>query len=272
MDRKYLEAAAAAATAGAEVIREHGRRLGRVRTKSSGVDFVTEVDIASGVAVVRSLMEAMPGARFVVEEPEVYGLTGGTEGTLDDDEVWIVDPLDGTTSFVHGYPCYSVSVACVRSGRAAAGAVFNAASWELFTAVDGGGAFLDGNPIRTTAAADIPQALLATGFPYERTTTLDRQLRIFAAVIRVAHDIRRDGSAAVDCCEAACGRVDAFWELALRPWDMAAGVCILREAGCAVTDTAGRDWTPHTTDIVAANPALHAKLLELIAEVGAEEG
>lgn len=269
MDRELLETAAAAASAGYEVIREHGRRLGAVRTKSSGVDFVTEVDVASGVAVVRSILGAMPDAHFVVEEPEVYGLTGAVEGSLGDDEVWVIDPLDGTTSFVHGYPCYSVSIACLRSGVPVAGAVLNAATGELFTAAEGGGAFLDGEPIRCTAAPDIPSALLATGFPYERTTTLDRQLRIFAAVIRIAHDIRRDGSAAIDCCEAACGRVDAFWEIALRPWDMAAGVCILREAGAVVTDTEGNAWSTETTDLVAANPALHAKLLELIAEVAA---
>ncbi len=265
MDRKILDIAALAARAGAEVIREHAGRFERVRTKSSGVDFVTEVDVASGVAVVSAISAALPGARFVVEEPEVYELAGVLQGTLDDAEVWVVDPLDGTTSFVHGYPCYSVSIACLREGQPVAGAVLNAATGELFTAAAGGGAFLAGVPIRCTAAPDIPSALLATGFPYERTHTLDRQLRIFAAIIRDAHDVRRDGSAAVDCCEAACGRVDGFWEIALRPWDMAAGVCILREAGAVVTDAEGRGWTTATTDIVAANPALHQRLLERIA-------
>lgn len=259
--------AEAAARAGYGIILSRGRELGGIRTKSSGVDFVTDVDVASGVAVVRKILAEAPDARFVVEEPEVYGLTGATQGSLDDDEVWVIDPLDGTTSFVHGYPCYSVSVALLREGQPAAGAVLNAATGELFTASAGGGAFLDGEPIETSCAEDIPAALLATGFPYERTTTLDRQLRIFAAVIRVAHDIRRDGSAAVDCCEAACGRVDGFWEIALRPWDMAAGVCILREAGCVVTDAAGKPWTTATADIVAANPRLHARMLELIAGV-----
>ncbi len=267
MAHTALETAAQAARAGAEIIRQHAGRYEKLRTKSSGVDFVTEVDVSSGVAVVASIAAAVPGARFVVEEPEVYRLAGVEEGSLDEAEVWVIDPLDGTTSFVHGYPCYSVSVACLRDGQPVAGAVLNAVTGELFTAEAGGGAFLGGVPIRCTSAPDIPSALIATGFPYERTVTLDRQLRIFSAVIRTAHDVRRDGSAAIDCCEAACGRVDAFWELALRPWDMAAGVCILREAGALVTDTAGGGWTAATTDLVAANPALHARLLEVIAEV-----
>jgi myo-inositol-1(or 4)-monophosphatase len=271
MDSTLLETATAAARAGYAVVRDHAGRIESVRTKSSGVDLVTDVDVASGVAVVAAIREALPDARFVVEEPEVYELIGAPQGTLDDPEVWVIDPLDGTTSFVHGYPCYSVSVACLRSGVPVAGAVLNAATGELFTAEAGEGAFLDGRPIRCTDIDEIPRALLATGFPYERTTTLDRQLRIFSAVIRIAHDIRRDGSAAVDCCEASCGRVDGFWEISLRPWDMAAGVCILRESGARVTDTAGRDWTPQTTDIVAANPTLHQRLLDLIAEVGAAE-
>lgn len=271
MDRELLQAAEAAARAGAEVVRAGAGHYESVRTKSSGADLVTEIDVASGVAAVRAIVDICPDARFVVEEPEVYGLTGATQGALDDAEVWVIDPLDGTTSFVHGYPCYSVSVACLRDGEPAVGAVLNAATGELYTAEAGGGAFLDGRAIRCTSTPDIPHALLATGFPYERTTTLDRQLRVFAQVIRIAHDIRRDGSAAVDCCETACGRVDAFWEIALRPWDMAAGVCILREAGAVVSDTAGRPWTPHTTDIVTANPTLHTEILALIEKAGAAE-
>lgn len=264
MNRKLLETAVTAARAGGDVVRTHAGRIEQVRTKSSGVDLVTEVDVASGVAIVHVVREAFPDARLVVEEPEVFELTGITPGSLDDAEVWVIDPLDGTTSFVHGYPCYSVSVGVLRDGRPVAGAVFNVATGELFTGEAGGGAFLGGRAIRCSNVPDIAHALIATGFPYDRGETLDRQLRVFSSVIRIAHDVRRDGSAAVDCCEAACGRVDAFWELALRPWDMAAGVCILREAGAKVTDAAGEPWTPRTADIVAANPELHARLLEMI--------
>lgn len=265
MNRKLLEVAVSGARAGAAVVREGTGRHGGFRTKSSGVDLVTDVDVASGVAVVQAIREALPDARFIVEEPEVYDLTGATLGQLHDAEAWVVDPLDGTTSFVHGYPCYSVSVACVRDGVPVAGAVLNVATGELYTGAVGEGACLDEWRLRVSDVADIPQALIVTGFPYDRGSTLDRQLRIFSAVIRTAHDIRRDGSAAVDCCQVAAGRVDAFWELALRPWDMAAGVCILRESGAKVTDASGADWTPQTADIVAANPRLHDKLLGIVA-------
>ena len=265
MNRKLLETAIAGARAGAEVVRAGAGNLGAVRTKTSGVDLVTDIDVASGVAVVLAIREQLPNARFIVEEPEVYDLTDAQPGQLHDAEVWVIDPLDGTTSFVHGYPCYSVSIACVREGMPVAGAVLDAASGELFTGARGAGAYLGDRRLAVTDAADIPSALIATGFPYDRGETLDRQLRIFSAVIRTAHDIRRDGSAAIDCCEVASGRVDAFWELALRPWDMAAGVCIMRESGAKVTDAEGAEWTPRTADIVAANPRLHERLLEVVA-------
>ncbi len=271
MERDLRDVATAGAVAGGAVVRAHAGHYGRVRTKSSGADLVTDADIASGVAVAEAILERRPGARFVIEEREVFELSSAQEGSLGDGEVWVVDPLDGTTSFVHGYPCYSVSVACLRDGRPVAGAVYNAATAELFTGEAGAGAFLDGSPIRCTDADRIEDALIATGFPYDRTETLDRQLAIFSRVIRIASDVRRDGSAAIDCCQTACGRVDAFWELALRPWDMAAGVVILREAGALVTDAEGRVWTPETPDVVTANPRLHERLLKLITEARAAQ-
>ena len=265
MDR-LLAIAEAAARAGGRVLAERAGRLGSVRTKSSAVDMVTDVDIAAGVAVVESILAADPAARVIVEEPEVYGPTGAVTGALDDPEVWVIDPLDGTTSYIHGYPCFSVSVACLHYGRPVAGAVYDASRDEMTSAAAGFGATLEGVPIQVGSAATIPEALLITGFPYDRTITLDRQLAIFTRVIRVVHGIRRDGSAAIDLSLVASGRADGFWELALKPWDMAAGIVILREAGAAVTDLSGADWTCRTTDMVAANPRLHAELLQLIAE------
>lgn len=265
MDR-LLATAEAAARAGGRVLAERVGKLGSVRTKSSTVDMVTDVDIAAGVAVVESILATDPTARVIVEEPEVYGPTGAATGALDDPEVWVIDPLDGTTSYIHGYPCYSVSVACLRDGRPVAGAVYNASRGEMTSAAEGSGATLDGVPIRVGSVATVPEALLITGFPYDRTVTLDRQLAIFNRMIRIVHGIRRDGSAAIDLSLVASGRADGFWELALQPWDIAAGVVILREAGAAVTDLSGADWTYSTTDVVAANPRLHAELLKLIAE------
>jgi myo-inositol-1(or 4)-monophosphatase len=267
-----LQIAKTAALAGGEVLRLRVGHVEHVRTKSSASDLVTEVDIASGVAVVRAIAAVSPGARFVVEEPEVYALAGAEPGSLTDAEVWVIDPLDGTTSYVHGYPCYSVSAALLRDGAPVAGAVYNAASGEMNAASAGGGATLDGRSLRVTDVDTIEQSLLVTGFPYDRTVTLDRQLAVFTRMVRRVHGVRRDGSAALDCCHVAAGRADGFWEFALKPWDTAAGALIATEAGALVTDFAGRPWTPETTDTLVANPQLHGVLLEAIARYLDEAG
>lgn len=261
---RAIEVARAAARAGGRVLVERAGRLGEVRTKSSSSDYVTDVDVASGVAVARAIAEAWPHARFVIEETEVYELADVEPGDLSDAEVWVVDPLDGTTSYMHGYPCYSVSVALVRDGHSVAGAVYDAAHGEMFSAEAGGGATADGRPLACTHARTIEEALLITGFPYDRTVTLDRQLEILGRALRRVHGIRRDGSAAIDCCQVAAGRADGFWELALKPWDLAAGALIIQEAGALITDFDGNPWDISTSDIAAAGPELHPMLLEMV--------
>lgn len=262
--------AESAARAGAAVLREHAGHITGLATKSANADLVSAADIASGVAVTRSIAAEMPGARFVVEESQVYEIAGVARGGLRDAEVWVIDPLDGTTSFVHGYPCWSVSVACLREGVPVAGAVYNVPADEMVSAEAGRGASLNGRPLVCEGSTTLERALLATGFPYDRGVPLDRQLKLLARLLRPAHDIRRDGSAAVDLCRVAANQVDGYWELNLQPWDFAAGVLIVEEAGGVVTDFAGQPWTPETRDIIAANPSLHAVLLEVIA--GVERG
>jgi myo-inositol-1(or 4)-monophosphatase len=260
-----LEAAVAAARAGGAELAARREDHGTTRSKSSPTDFVTEADIASGVAVARALLERDRNARFVIEEDEVYDLAGATRGSLDDPEVWVIDPLDGTTSYIHGFPCYSVSVALLQDGQPTAGAVFNVASGEMNAAAAGMGATRDTAPLHVSRAETVPEALLITGFPYDRGAALDRQLAVLAAFLRApVHGIRRDGSAAVDCCHVAGRRADGFWEYGLKPWDMAAGVVILREAGAAVTDVDGRPWTAASTSICAANSALQKDMLAVI--------
>lgn len=261
-----LAAACEAALAGGAVLAERAGDLGCVRTKSSASDLVTEVDVAAGVAIVRCLSASVPGARFVVEEPEVCGLAGVEAGSLSDPEIWVIDPLDGTTSYVHGFPCYSVSVALLRDGVPVVGAVYNAAANELTSAAVGRGATRDGRTIAVAGAGSIEEALLITGFPYDRGETLDRQLAVFTTLIRRVQGIRRDGSAAIDCCHVASGRADGFWEFALKPWDTAAGALIASEAGATVTDFAGLPWSACSGDILAANPALHALILAQIGD------
>jgi myo-inositol-1(or 4)-monophosphatase len=227
---------------------------------------VTEVDIASGVAIVRLLLEADPSACILVEEDEVHEITGVSPGDPWGPEVWVIDPLDGTTSFVHGFPTYSVSVALLRSGRPVAGAVVDVPQGTTMSAAEGLGADLDGVPVRCSAATRLDEALLVTGFPYDREAALDLQLAVLAGFLRSpVHGIRRDGSAALDCCHVAAGRADGFWEYGLQPWDTAAGTVISREAGALVTDIAGADWSPsRNAGIVVANPVLHAQMLDVI--------
>ena len=261
---RLLDTAIVAAEAGGATLRARAADFGTVRVKSSSVDLVTEADLAAGVAAVRAIAERIEGARFVVEEPEVYALAGVPEGSLDDEAVWVIDPLDGTTSFVHGYPCYSTSVALLHDGQPVAGAVHNVPMRETTSASAGEGAWLDGVRLRVTAATSIDEALLITGFPYDRGEMLEKQMRVFAQLILSVHDIRRDGSAAIDCCHVAAGRADGFWEFGLQPWDTAAGVLALREAGATVTGIEGDPWTVRSAGIIAANPALHAALAAAI--------
>ena len=263
--RQALETAKVAALAGGRVLEAMRTDMGVIRSKAWATDFVTEADVASGVAVVRAILEHDRSARFVVEEDEVYDLVGATHGTVHDDEVWVIDPLDGTTSFVHGYPMYSVSVALLRAGQPVAGAVYNAASGEMNAAATGLGATRDGARLHVTDTERARDALLITGFPYDRGAPLDRQLAVLSAFLHApVHGIRRDGSAAIDCCHVAGARADGFWEYTLLPWDMAAGVVILREAGAEVTDVEGTAWSATSENIVAANPALHAEMLAVI--------
>lgn len=262
---ELLETARSAALAGAAEVAAASCDARAARTKSSPVDLVTEADIASGVAACSAIVDVLPDARFVVEEDEVYDLAGVARGALTDQEVWVIDPLDGTTSFVHGYPFYSISVALLRHGEPVLGVVHNIPGKETFAAARGLGATLEDNPIRVSTRARLEDALLMTGFPYDRGETLDRQLAVFSTLMRTIHGVRRDGSAALDLCHVAAGRADGFWEFGLSPWDTAAGLVILEEAGGELTDVYGRQWSHDSgTGIVAANPRLHAHLLEVV--------
>jgi len=267
--RHELEAAVAAARAGAEVVRDHSSSIGAIRSKGSITDLVTEIDVSAGVAIVQWLLAADPSARVLVEEDEVYELTGVAPADPADGEVWVIDPIDGTTSFVHGFPAYSVSVALLRDGRPVAGAVTDVPNDATMCAAEGLGATLEGTPVHCTQVGRLDEALLVTGFPYDRGAALDRQLAVLAGFLRApVHGIRRDGSAALDCCHVAAGRADGFWEYGLQPWDTAAGTIICREAGARVTDIDGGEWSAASdAGILVANPALHERMLSLIAEV-----
>ncbi len=272
--RELLGVALHAARAGGEVLT---RKLGRVRsieTKTSAVDLVTEADVESGRRVVAVIREAFPGDGLLVEEPEMLlawgdeAGAGALQGTSD--VTWVIDPLDGTTSFVHTYPFFSVSVAARRelpdgNHELLAGVVYNPATDELFAASAGGGAMLGGEPIRVSNAPDIAHSLLGSGFPYDRGEPLAREIAILVEVMKTAHDVRRDGSAALDLCMVACGRTDGYWELSMKPWDLSAGALILREAGGRLTDLRGNEWQAPEPDVIASNGLIHDELIAAVA-------
>ena len=184
--------------------------------------------------------------------------------------VFVADPLDGTTNFLHGLPWYAISIAALVDGALSASAILNVATGELFTATADGGARRNGQPIRVSTITDPIRSLLATGFPFKEGDRLEHYLRGFAAAMRDTAGVRRVGSAALDLADVACGRYEAFWELSLAPWDVAAGVLLVREAGGIVTDLDGAPAPIAHTSIVAGNPTMHRWLLELLRAEGLE--
>ncbi|MDE2658903.1 MAG: inositol monophosphatase family protein [Acidobacteriota bacterium] len=253
-----------AAEAGAEVVRKaHRARAEHVFgiDLKGPIDLVTAVDHAAETAIVECLQRLQPAVPILAEE---RGMVGGSKTGCR----FIVDPLDGTTNFAHGFPVFAVSIAYEEGGEVVAGAVLDPVREELFTAEAGQGARLNGAPIRVSPTADLQHALLATGFPYSREA-MDRALDLFVRIMRRVRAVRRAGSAALDLCCVAAGRLDAFWEETLRAWDTAAGEVIVREAGGVVSDFEGRAFTNGGPNIAVSNGPLHPALLEILAEAGA---
>ena len=232
-----------------------------IGTKSAAVDLVTEVDRACEELVVAALERERPDDAILGEEGGVRGRAGGAWR-------WVVDPLDGTTNFAHGYPCFCVSIAAERDGEAVVGAVYNPILDELYHATLGGGAFLDGAPIQTSRETELSRALLATGFAYDRRASPRDNLAELASFLERARAVRRDGSAALDLCSVACGRFDGYWEFKLSAWDVAAGGLIVVEAGGRISDRAGGPAPPSGREMVASNGRIHEAMLEALAASG----
>ena len=264
--RELLDIAVEAARAGAGVIRDATARREKLVWETKGQsDFVSEVDKASEQKIGEVVKRRRPDAIVLGEEltPTVLSGTG---------IVVIADPLDGTTNFLHGYPEYSVSIAIARDGVLCSGVVLNVTRGEEFTATRGGGAFLDGKPIRVSGLREPARALIGTGFPFKNHEKLPRYLEQFSLVMRGTAGIRRAGSAALDLSNVACGRFDAFWELVLAPWDVAAGMLLVQEAGGIVTDLEGNPAQLAGGSFVAGNPAMHAWLVQTIRRANMSKG
>jgi myo-inositol-1(or 4)-monophosphatase len=258
MSRALLATCVAGAARAAEIIRErsHDRRSLDWEVKSHA-DFVTDVDRAAEQAIADLVSSRHSDARLLGEElsPSMRDGSGLT---------FVVDPLDGTTNFLHGVPWYAVSIAALLDGALTAAVVLDVANGELFTATAGGGARLNGQPIMVSPITDPGRALIGTGFPFKDGSQVDEYLRMLPRIMQETAGIRRPGSASLDLAAVACGRFEAFWELKLAPWDIAAGLLLIREAGGIATDRAGRPCPVDHTALVAGNPAMHAWLLERV--------
>lgn len=254
----YFEAAREVAkTAGGFLKENLEGDLNRVDYKGE-IDLVTEVDRRAEEMITSALSNKFPNISILAEEGGESGLFSGMR--------WIIDPLDGTTSYSHKLPHFCVSIALESEGEIQVGVVYNPCLDECFSTVKGRGAYLNGKRISVSTTQGLKKSLLATGFPYDRATSDKNNIDHFNAFILKIQGIRRMGSAALDLCYTAAGRFDGFWELKLSPWDCAAGSLILREAGGAITDFSGGAFSIYDKEILASNGLIHSQMIELLKE------
>ncbi|MHB8646722.1 MAG: inositol monophosphatase family protein [Thermomicrobiales bacterium] len=250
-------AVAAAREAGAAIRAVADQGIKEIIFKGEGKrDLVTEADKRSEQIIVDAITRRYSDHRILAEEGTGTGGTGEYR--------WIIDPLDGTTNFAHLYPLYCVSIAVERAGEPVVGVVFAPYMNELFVAIKGGGATLNGVPIAVSAVSELIGGLLCTGFPYRLDGPTNNLVNWGNFVLRT-QATRRDGAAALDLCYVAAGRFDGFWELNLQPWDMAAGALMIQEAGGTISDSYGNPFRVDGHDIVGSNGLLHAKMLDVLA-------
>lgn len=255
---QFLEVAVETAREAGAMLRAEFSRPKRISYKGE-VDIVTESDRRSEAMIVGRLRRHFPEHAIIAEE-------GSNSAAAESRYCWHVDPLDGTTNFAHGYPCFAVSIGLTEDGEPIAGAVFNPVADEFFTAARGEGAYLNGKPIRVSSVEKLAHSLVATGFPTHQRKRSANMEYYWEFTLR-SHGVRRDGSAALDLCSVACGRFDAFWEFRLNSWDTAAGMLLVREAGGMVTDLAGRSYRPGGFDMLASNGRIHEEMRDIATEI-----
>ena len=257
-DPLYLTTAVEAVVRAGGVQMAHFGRDIRVDKKGT-IDLVTEVDLAVERAFRELIADRFPDHQILGEE-----LGGATGKAAPAGPCWLFDPIDGTTNYAHGVPIFCASLALEIDGVPEVAAVYDPNRKELFTAERGGGAFLNGAPLHVSSAAQLVDALLVTGFPYDVHSRIDEIVGLFGAFVAKARAVRRLGSAAIDLCWVAAGRMDGFWEADLKPWDTAGGALIVAEAGGRVTDIHGRAFTSRGGHVLASNGHLHEAMLEVI--------
>ena len=259
MDPMITIAVRAARAAGEIISRSVGRIDVLTIGEKSRNDFVSEVDRLAEQEIIHILSKAYPHHAFLGEEGGMQGQRRGG-----DDYVWIIDPLDGTTNFLHGFPQYAVSIALKYRDKLERAVIYDPLKQELFTAVRGAGATLDNRRIRVAQRKTLKGALLGTGFPFKDQSFLDSYLGMFRDLVHDTAGIRRAGAAALDLAYVAAGRLDGFWELGLHPWDMAAGVLLIQEAGGMVSDIEGGENYLETGHVIAGGAKLHQAMCEVI--------
>ena len=258
LNRKpYLAAAVQAARKAGEIQRRHLGKLKGYRLKG-WANIVTQVDLLCEEAVIGRLRKKFPDHAFLAEER-------GKDETRPSDYLWVIDPLDGTTNYAHGYPLFCVSIGLVVKGIIEVGVVYDPVRRELFTATRGGGAYLNGKRLRVSRVRKLSDALLVTGFSYDRGKRLKLSLDDFIKLLPHPQAIRRDGCAALDICYVACGRYDGFWERHLNAWDVAAGTLILTEAGGKVSDLAGKPISIYEKIFFGSNGWIHGEVVSVLA-------
>ncbi len=255
--KNFLSVARDAALKAGAILRENIDGARQISYKGD-INLVTEMDTRSERTIVQTLQAAFPGHGIIAEEETSIRNHSGF--------LWIIDPLDGTTNYAHGYPCFSVSIGLQHQGEMIVGVVYDPMRGELFSAVKGEGAWLNGKQIRVSSVDVLIRSLLSTGFPYDRKVSEKNNMNYFHELLMASQEVRRDGSAALDLCSVAAGRFDGFWELKLKPWDVAAGSLIVSEAGGVVSDLAGKRAGLDAGEILASNGRIHQQMLKALSK------
>jgi len=254
-----LNTAVKAARKAGAIINRASLDLDLLRVTSKGhADFVTEVDRAAEQVIIETLSQAYPDHCFLAEE------SGAQRPEAPSDFTWIIDPLDGTTNFIHGFPQYAVSIACQHGGQITQAVIYDPTRNDLFTATRGRGAFLNDRRLRVSKRTQLKDCLIGTGFPFRNLEKIDHYLQLFKRVTECTAGMRRPGAAALDLAYVAAGRYDGFWEYGLAPWDMAAGSLLVVEAGGLISDDEGNAAYLESGNVVCGAPKIFPQLLRLV--------
>ncbi len=240
---------------GARVLRNHFGRIAQINQKGA-FDLVTEADTESEKQIMETILKAFPDHAILAEE------SGVNKGSAE--YQWLIDPLDGTTNYVHQLPFFTIAIALAVHDKIELGLVLNPMDGELYSAIAGNGAALNGKPINVSSTASVSDSLLVTGFPYNFNEIVEPAMKRFGVCQQASQGVRRLGSAALDMCYLACGRFDGFWEQNLKPWDKAAGAIIAAEAGAVITDFSNQPFSLDQKEILVTNGRIHEELLSLL--------